>query len=152
MKQQAPSPQIRTYLDSLADDRRAIMERLRSTILAALPSGFEETMQYGMISYVVPHSRYPAGYHVDPTLPLPFISIASQKYGIGLYHMGLYASPALMAWFTKAYAEAVPTKLDMGKSCIRFKHIGALPYDLIAELAAAMSVQEWIDLYEQSRS
>lgn len=143
--------QVQAYITSLEDDRRSVVERLRTTILGALPPGFEETMQYGMISYVVPHSVYPAGYHVDPTQPLPFISIASQKYGIGLYHMGLYASPELMEWFTKAYAEVVPTKLDMGKSCIRLKNLAAIPYDLIAELAAAMTVQAWTDLYEQTR-
>ena len=142
---------IDVYLASLTDDRRAVMERLRQTIGASLPPGFEETMQYGMISFVVPHALYPAGYHVDPTQPLPFISIASQKYGIGLYHMGLYASPALLDWFTKAYASACTTKLDMGKSCIRLKKMNAIPYELITDLAAKMTVQEWITLYEASR-
>lgn len=141
-----------TYLSSLSHDRRIVMERLRETIVSSLPPGFQETMQYGMISYVVPHSLYPAGYHVDPAQPLPFISIASQKYGIGLYHMGLYASPALMTWFTEAYAAAVSTKLDMGKSCIRLKNINAIPYDVIGALASKMSVQEWIDCYEHSRA
>jgi uncharacterized protein YdhG (YjbR/CyaY superfamily) len=145
-----PTP-VDVYLTALSDDRRAVMEQLRRTLVSALPPDFEETMQYGMISFVVPHAVYPAGYHVDPTQPLPFISIASQKYGIGLYHMGLYASPALLDWFTKAYASACTTKLDMGKSCIRLKQLNAIPYDLIADLAAKMTVQEWITLYEASR-
>ena len=152
MKKPAPSPLIRTYLDSLADDRRAVMERLRTTILGTLPPGFAETMQYGMISYVVPHTLYPGGYHVDPSLPLPFLSIASQKYGIGLYHMGLYASPELMEWFRQAYSEAVPTNLDIGKSCIRLKNLNTIPFDVIGALASKMSVQDWIDRYERSRA
>lgn len=143
---------VDTYLAALPDDRRDVMERLRQTIASSLPSGFAETMQYGMISFVVPHSVYPQGYHVDPTQPLPFISLASQKYGIGLYHMGLYASPALMQWFQQAYAAAVSTKLDMGKSCIRLKNIKAIPYEVVADLATKMTVQEWIDVYEAVRN
>lgn len=142
---------VDAYIALCPEDRQIVLLRLRAEITSRLPEGFVETMQYGMISFVVPHAVYPAGYHVDPTQPLPFISIASQKYGIGLYHMGLYASPALLDWFTKAYASACTTKLDMGKSCIRLKKMNAIPYDLIADLAAKMTVQEWITLYEASR-
>jgi len=143
--------QVQAYITSLEDDRRSVVERLRETIINALPPGFAETMQYGMISYVVPHTLYPGGYHCDPTLPLPFLSIASQKYGIGLYHMGLYASPELMEWFRQAYSEAVPTNLDIGKSCIRLKNLNTIPFDVIGALASKMSVREWIDCYERSR-
>jgi len=143
--------QVQAYITSLEDDRRSVVERLRETIINALPPGFAVTMQYGMISYVVPHTLYPGGYHCDPTLPLPFLSIASQKYGIGLYHMGLYASPELMEWFRQAYSEAVPTKLDIGKSCIRLKNLNTIPFDVIGALASKMSVREWIDCYERSR-
>ena len=143
---------VEEYLALLPVERRAVMQRLRDVMTSSLPAGFVETMQYGMISYVVPHASYPGGYHVDPSQPLPFISIASQKYGIGLYHMGLYASPTLMAWFKEAYAAAVPTKLDIGKSCIRLKNINAIPYELIGALASKMSVLEWIDCYERSRA
>lgn len=143
---------VEAYIASLSDERRPVVERLRETIINALPPGFAETMQYGMISYVVPHTLYPGGYHVDPSLPLPFLSIASQKYGIGLYHMGLYASPELMEWFRQAYSEAVPTNLDIGKSCVRLKNLNTIPFDVIGALASKMSVQDWIDRYERSRA
>ena len=105
-------------------------------------------MSYGMIGYVVPHELYTKGYHCDPTLPLSFMSIASQKNFIAIYHMGIYADPKLLAWFTKAYAEQVTTKLDMGKSCIRFKKPEQIPFQLIGELAEKMTVEAWIKLYE----
>lgn len=142
---------VDAYIRACPEDRQAALVRLRAEITSALPAGFTETMQYGMISYVVPYSIYPAGYHVDPSQPLPFISIASQKYGIGLYHMGLYASAEMMSWFTDSYASVCKTKLDMGKSCIRFKRPETIPYDLIAQLASRMTAQEWVTLYEASR-
>jgi hypothetical protein len=107
-------------------------------------------MSYGMIGYVVPHSIYPAGYHCDTKLPLPFLNLASQKSHIAVYHMGIYADPELLNWFQSAYAAEVKGKLDMGKSCIRFKKPELIPYGLFAELASKMSVQDWISLYEKN--
>lgn len=102
-----------------------------------------------MIGYVVPHSLYPDGYHCNPKLPLPFINIASQKHFIAVYHMGIYADKKLMAWFTKEYAKQVASKLDMGKSCIRFKKFDQIPLALIGALAAKMTPQQWIAVYEK---
>ena len=136
------------YTSQLPDDRKAAILQLRKTLVDHLPKGFAEQMSYGMIGYVVPHTAYPAGYHCDPTLPLPFISIASQKNFVALYHMGVYADEQLYEWFTTAYAQQSKTKLDMGKSCIRFKKMSDIPYGLIGELAGKMTVKEWIALYE----
>ncbi len=99
---------------------------------------------------VVPHSMYPDGYHTSPDLPLPFINLASQKNFIALYHMGIYAEPALLTRFQTTFPKQAKRKLDMGKSCIRFKDMQDIPYDLIGQLASKMTVQEWITLYEKS--
>jgi uncharacterized protein YdhG (YjbR/CyaY superfamily) len=148
MQSKATSPE--DYLNELPEDRKAAINALRKVIKKHLPKGFKEEMSYGMIGYVVPHKLYPNGYHCDPKLPLPFMSIASQKNFIAVYHMGLYADEILMKWFTDAYAKAVPGKLDMGKSCLRFKKPEQIPLDLIGELAAKMTPQDWITLYEKS--
>ncbi len=148
MKIEADTPE--EYIDKLPDDRKEAMIKLRATILENLPDGFEETMNYGMIGYVVPHSVYPDGYHCNPHLPLPFMSIASQKNYIALYHMGIYVNEELMDWFTGEYPNHVSSKLDMGKSCIRFKKPDQIPYELIAELTAKMTADAWIELYEKN--
>ncbi|MGB0949795.1 MAG: DUF1801 domain-containing protein, partial [Marinirhabdus sp.] len=134
--------------EELPEDRKEVMSRLRQTILDNLPKGFEEQMAYGMLGYVVPHSKYPDGYHCSPDRPLPFINLASQKNHIGFYHMGIYSDPALMNWFTTAYKKQVPTKLDMGKSCIRFKNPKHIPYALMGELVSKMTADAWIERYE----
>ena len=136
------------YIDQLPDDRKEVIKKLRQSILENLPEGFSETMSYGMIGFVVPHSIYPDGYHCDPKLPLPFISIASQKNFVALYHMGIYADTKLLEWFTTEYPKHSTAKLDMGKSCMRFKKMDAIPYQLIGELAGKMSSEEWIKIYE----
>lgn len=146
MKIAAKSPE--DYIDQLPADRQEVMRKLRTVIQKNLPAQFTEAMSYGFIGYVVPHSVYPEGYHCKPSEPLPFISIASQKNFVALYHMGIYASPDLMEWFNKEYPNHVRTKLDMGKSCIRFKNINTIPYDLIGELVTKMTAQEWISIYE----
>ncbi|HEY8403214.1 MAG TPA: DUF1801 domain-containing protein [Flavobacteriales bacterium] len=138
------------YVASLPDERKEVIQRLRIIFQKNLPKGFTEQMSYGMIGYVVPHSLYPAGYHCSPELPLPFLSIASQKAGIHVYHMGIYADPQLFEWFTSEYPKHCKTKLDMGKSCIRFKKLENIPYELLAELAKKMTPQDWIDLYEKN--
>lgn len=141
---------VEEYIAALPEDRKPIIEELRNVILENLPEGYEEQLSYGMIGYVVPLSRYPQGYHAKEGEPLPFLSLASQKNHIALYHMGLYGKPKLEEWFVKAYADRVPTKLDMGKSCIRFKNPDHIPYDLVAELCQKMSVDEFISIYEKS--
>jgi hypothetical protein len=148
MQSNALSPQ--EYIDSLPSERKVAMQNLRKAILDNIPEGFKEGIAYGMLGYAVPHSLYPDGYHCDPKLPLPFISIASQKNFIALYHMGIYASPDLLEWFVSEYPKYSKSKLDMGKSCIRFKKMADIPFDLISELAGKMTPQSWIALYEKS--
>ncbi len=147
MKIEANSPD--EYIAQLPEDRASVITKLRQVISENLPKGFEECMSYNMIGYVVPHSIYPAGYHVTPALPLPFISIASQKNFVALYHSGVYSSPEMHKWFVSEYPNYVKTKLDMGKSCIRFKNIKNIPYELIGELASKMTVEEWVNTYEK---
>lgn len=136
------------YIAELPDDRREVMQKLREAIKKNLPKGFEEIIQYGMISYVVPHTIYPAGYHCKPADALPFLSIASQKNHIAFYHMGVYADPNLYNWFTSEYPKHANGKLDMGKSCIRFKNPKNIPYELLGELTSKITVAEWISKYE----
>jgi uncharacterized protein YdhG (YjbR/CyaY superfamily) len=148
MESQVNSPL--EYIKTLNLERQEALILLRKTILEHLPAGFTEEMSYGMIGYVVPHSIYPAGYHSNPKLPLPFISIASQKSHIALYHMGLYANQELLDWFISEYEKQSKSKIDMGKSCIRFKKIEQIPYPLIAELVSKMTVKDWISIYEST--
>jgi uncharacterized protein YdhG (YjbR/CyaY superfamily) len=136
------------YVSKLPEDRQSGFQRLRTTIKENIPAGFEETMSYGMIGYVVPHSIFPAGYHCDPKLPLPFVSIASQKNFVALYHMGIYADNDLLDWFVGEYPNHTKAKLDMGKSCIRFKKMDQIPFDLIGQLMTKMTVADWIEKYE----
>lgn len=138
---------VQDYINDVADDKREAFIKLREIILKNLPAGFEETIIYKMVGYVVPFSIYPDGYHCDTKLPLPFINIAAQKNFIALYHMGIYADENLLNWFVQEYPKHVKTKLDMGKSCIRFKKVDDIPYDLIGELISKMSVENWIELY-----
>jgi uncharacterized protein YdhG (YjbR/CyaY superfamily) len=147
---QSKATTVESYLNDLSEERKDVINELRKVILKNLPKGFAEGMGYGMIGYFVPHSIYPNGYHCDPKQPLPFLSMASQKNFIALYHMGIYMNPTLMDWFTAEYAKRVKGKLDMGKSCIRFKKMEQIPFDLIGELASKMSVDEWIDCYEKA--
>lgn len=148
MQYKAASPQ--EYIEQLPDERKVPMMELGNVIKKNLPKGFVEEMSYGMIGYVVPHSKYPAGYHCDPKLPLPFISIASQKNFIALYHMGIYADPKLLKWFTDEFKKHSKNKLDMGKSCIRFKKAEHIPFELIGELVSKMTVNDWIAQYEKN--
>lgn len=148
MQSKASSPE--EYLETLPEERKKAIAELRKVIKKNLPKGFEEVMSYGMIGYVVPHSVYPPGYHCDTTLPLPFMNIASQKNFIALYHMGLYADAKFLDWFKKEFAKQNKTKLDMGKSCLRFKKPEYIPYTLIGQLASKMTPQKWIALYEKN--
>lgn len=137
------------YIAEMPAERQAAFKKLRASIKKNLSPGFQEKMGYGMLGYCVPHSKYPAGYHCNPKDPLPFMGIASQKNFIAVYHMGIYASPELLKWFTEAHAKASAKKLDMGKSCIRYKKPEDIPFELIGELAGKMSADEWISLYEE---
>ena len=141
-------PTVADYLNELPQERRIIMEKLRETILTNIPNGFTEEMNYGMIGYVVPHQKYPEGYHCNPKLPLPFMAIASQKNFIALHHMGIYADPELLKWFVEAFPKYSKAKLDIGKSCIRFKKIEQIPFELITQLVQKMTVEKWIACYE----
>jgi len=141
---------IDVYLSALPEDRKGVMEKLIAVMKKNLPKGFSLDFSYGMIGFCVPHSIYPKGYHCDSKIALPFVSIASQKNFIALYHMGIYAEPTLLDWFVAEYPKHVKSKLDMGKSCIRFKKMDQIPYDLIGELFAKMSAKDWIALYEKN--
>ena len=145
---QSSAKTVNDYLNELPEDRKAAFLKLRDSILKNIPKGFEEQMSYGMLGYVVPHSIYPNGYHCNPKLPLPFISIGSQKNFIVMHHLGIYANPKLLEWFTAEYPNHGNHKLDIGKGCIRFKKLDQIPFDLIAELSAKMSVEDWIECYE----
>ena len=140
---------IDDYLATIPEDRLELFNKIRNAIKKTIPKGFEECISYGMIGYVVPHSIYPKGYHCDPKLPLPFITLASQKNSINLYHMGIYMNPELLNWFVDSYAQQVTRKLDMGKSCIRFKPQHEIPLDLIGELCSKLTVDDWISIYEK---
>lgn len=147
-KMQYDAKTIEEYLAALPDDHQEAVRKLRDVILANLPEGFVEQMSYGMIGYVVPLTIYPRGYHVQKDQPLPFLALASQKNHIALYHMGLQTNPEVERWFVKEYSLRVPTKLDMGKSCIRFKKPEHIPFELIGELASKMTPEQWIGIYE----
>lgn len=146
---QSDASNVAQYMAELPADRQEAMEKLRKAVRKNIPKGFLETMNYGMIGYVVPHKLYPGGYHCDPAQPLPFMNLASQKNHIAVYHMGVYSMPKLNKWFVDAYAKTGMGKLDMGKSCIRFKNPAKIPFDLIGELASKISVDEWIAYYEK---
>lgn len=141
---------IQEYLENIPEERKDAMNKLITVIRNNTPKEFTEQLNYGMPSWVVPHSIYPNGYHCAPELPLPFMSIASQKNFIALYHMGIYTNPELMNWFVSEYPKHCKRKLDMGKSCVRFKKIEDIPYELIAELCTKTSANEWITLYENN--
>jgi len=136
------------YIRLLQEDHKVMMLSLREAVRSSLPEGFEEGIAYGMLAYYVPLSRYPAGYHAAKDQPLPFISIASQKRHIALYHMGVYADPALLDWFVGRYRESQGRLPDMGKSCIRFNPSRTLPVEVIKELCSRITVEEWIRRYE----
>ena len=148
MKIEAES--IEDYKNQVPEERKAAFYRLYQTIQENIPVGFEEAMSYGMIGWVVPKSTYPPGYHCDPQLPLPFVSLANQKNFLALYHMGIYAQKELYDWFVAEYPKHAKYKLDMGKSCIRFKRMDDIPFDLIGELMQKISVEDWINIYESA--
>jgi hypothetical protein len=147
MQSKATTPE--EYLAELPEGRRIAIEKLRNIALKNLPKGFKEVMSYGMLGYVVPHEIYPAGYHCTPNLPLPFFNIASQKNSINIYHMVVYSDKKLHDWFVTEFPKHSKSKLDMGKSCVRFKKLDDIPYSLIGELLSKVTVEDWIELYEK---
>jgi hypothetical protein len=147
---QSKATTVEQYLAELPEDRKDIIADLRKTLKKNLPKGFIEEISYGMIGYVVPHSIYPNGYHCNPKLPLPFINVASQKNHIAIYHMGIYASKELLKWFEIEWPKHSSKKLDMGKSCLKFKKAEDVPLKLIAELATKVTPQQWIENYEKA--
>lgn len=141
---------IESYLQAIDPAKKKAYEKLRAVVSENIPEGFEETFIYGSIGYVVPKSSYPDGYHCDPKVPLPFVNVACQKNFIALYHMGIYANNDLLEWFVAEYPKHSKFKLDMGKSCIRFKKVDDIPYELIGDLMRKMSMEQWIHIYESN--
>ena len=146
---QIPADSIEDYLSKVPEERNEAFKKLFETISKNLPKGFQTNLSYGMIGWSVPLETFPAGYHCSPGTPLPFINLASQKNFIALYHMGIYANDELLNWFVEEYPKHSKRKLDMGKSCIRFKKPDEIPFDLIAELCKKMSPKDWISIYEK---
>lgn len=142
------SNSLEDYLSKIPDERQEPFKKLYDVINNNLPEGFEEISNYGMLGWAVPLKTYPAGYHCTPGTPLPFINLASQKNFIALYHMGLYSRPELLNWFVAEFPKHSKKKLDMGKSCVRFKKPEDIPFELIAELSQKMTVEDWIGIYE----
>ena len=140
---------VAEYLESLPEDRKEAVTKLYKTIRKNLPKGFQESMGYGMMGWSIPFKSYPGGYHCDPSTPVPFMGLASQKNFIALYHMGVYSDKKLLDWFTAEWKKASPKKLDMGKSCIRFKKPDDIPFELIGRLASKVTPQQWIDQYSK---
>jgi hypothetical protein len=134
---------VAEYIAGLPPDRRAAIEAVRAVILKNLDKVFEEGMQYGMIGYYVPHSIYPAGYHCDPKQPLPFAGLASQKNHMAVYLMCTYIDQKNDEWFRKEWAKS-GKKLDMGKSCIRFKKLDDVPLDVIGKAIARVPAKKYI--------
>lgn len=145
----APGTTVEEILANIPEERKEAFNRLHQTIIENLPDGFEAAMSYGGLGYVVPHSLYPAGYHCKPSEPLPFAGLASQKNSINFYHMGIYADTKLYDWFVSEYPKHCKLKLDMGKSCIRFKKPDQIPFELMGQLMQKMTAEEWIMIYER---
>jgi uncharacterized protein YdhG (YjbR/CyaY superfamily) len=139
---------VEEYLQKLPADRRKAINAMREVILANLPKGYAECISYGMIGYVVPHRLYPAGYHCNPKLPLPYAILGSQKNHMALHLMTVYGDPAMEKWFRQAWT-ATGKKLDLGKGCLRFKKIEDVPLDVIGQFIARVSVKDYIARMEK---
>ena len=138
---------VKAYIDALPEDRRKAIRKVRALVNKHLPKGYEEGIQYGIIGWYVPHRIYPDGYHCDPSQPLPYIGLASQKNYISLYLMCIYGDEKLRKQFEKDWA-ASGRKLNMGKSCVRFKDVDDVPFDVIGRAVAAVPVKDFIAFYE----
>lgn len=147
---QIPSTSVEDYISKIPEERQDVFKKMFDTVNDNLPQGFEKGVSYGMVGWNVPLETFPAGYHCTPGSALPFMGMASQKNFIALYHMGMYAKPELLDWFVAEFPKHSKRKLDMGKSCIRFKKMDEIPFELIAELSKKMTVDEWINIYENN--
>ncbi|MDQ0783042.1 DUF1801 domain-containing protein [Chryseobacterium sp. W4I1] len=139
---------VTDYISKIPEERQEVFKKIFDTVNENLPQGFKENVSYGMVGWAVPLETYPAGYHCAPGSPLPFMGLASQKNFIAFYHMGMYADPELLNWFVAEYPKYSKRKLDMGKSCVRFKKMDDIPFELIAEVSKKMTVEDWINIYE----
>ena len=139
---------IADYLAQVDDERKPAFTKLYQTIKQNIPPQFNEQLIYGQIGFVVPKTIYPAGYHCTPELPLPFVTIAAQKSHLALYHMGIYMLPDVYDWFVAEYPNHSKRKLDMGKSCVRFKKTDDIPFDLIAQLMQKITLEKYVATYE----
>jgi hypothetical protein len=148
---QSSATTVEQYLAELPDDRRQALQAVRRAILDNLPPGYEEGMQYGMIGYYVPHSVYPAGYHCDPKQPLPFAALASQKNHMSVYLMCVYGDTEHEAWFREAWLKT-GKKLNMGKSCVRFRKIEDVPLEVVGESIRRVSTEKLIEFYDSARA
>ena len=144
---QSKATTVRAYLAGLPKDRREALQAVREVILDHLPKGYEEGMQYGMIGYYVPHSVYAAGYHCDPRQPVPFAGLASQKNHMSLYLMCIYGDQEQLEWFRDAWDRS-GQKLDMGKSCIRFRKVEDVPLKVIGQAVKRVPVRKFLAHYE----
>ncbi|MET3538483.1 DUF1801 domain-containing protein [Chryseobacterium limigenitum] len=147
---QIKADSVEDYISKIPEERQEIFKKIFDTVTDNLPEGFQKGVSYGMIGWNVPLETYPAGYHCTPGSPLPFIGLASQKNFIAFYHMGMYAKPELLDWFVAEFPKYSKRKLDMGKSCIRFKKMDDVPLELLAEMSKKMTVQDWINTYESN--
>jgi len=146
---QSKAKTIKEYLAALPEDRRLAIEAIRKVIRKNMDKAFEEGIQYGMLGYYLPHSKYPDGYHCDPKQPLPFAALASQKNHIGLYLFCIYTDPTESAKFQKAWT-ASGKKLDMGKSCVRVKKLEDIPLDVLGSTFARITAKKFVASYEKS--
>ena len=142
---------VEEYINQIDEKRIDAFRELVEVVRDNIPEGFEEVMQYDMISYVIPLKSYPKGYLNRVDEPLPFISLGAQKKHLALYHLGIMGNSDLLEWFQTEYSKQVPTKLNMGKSCIRFTNVKNIPYNLIGELVSKISADEWIENYEKAQ-
>lgn len=140
---------VEEILENVPMERKAAFLKLHQTIIDHLPKGFEAGISYGGLGYIIPHSIYPAGYHGKPSEPLPFAGLASQKNTINFYHMGIYADQNLMDWFVAEFPKHCNQKLDMGKSCMRFKKWDEIPFELMGQLMQKITANEWMAMYER---
>ncbi len=148
---QSKAATVEAYLNGLPEDRRAAIQAVREVILENLDKDYEEGMLYGMIGYYVPHRVFPAGYHCDPSKPLMFASLASQKGYMALYLMSVYLDGPHQKWFREAWAKT-GKKLDMGKACVRFKKLEDLPLDVIGEVIRRVPAKKYLDAYQAVRA
>jgi hypothetical protein len=146
---QSKAATVNDYLAELPADRREAIQVVRAVILKNLDKTYEEGMQYGMIGYYVPHRVYPAGYHCDPKQPLPYVALASQKHYMSLYIGCVYGDNDYAKWFIAAWKKT-GKKLDMGKSCVRFKKVEDLALDVIAEAIRRTPAKKYIQFYEMA--